>query len=214
MTVVRAGVGPNGADLLERKAKLLRGHGGVALVLLVTTALPGNQHAALAQQRSRVLGEHRERRQRAGGDEVARPEAGAPRLGAIRYDVDVGQPCGVGRGTNEGALSGDTLYESDLRRSQRHGERQARKACAGAQIGDRPCGAHVGKLECDKRIGEVGEDCLLWHADGRWRVRIARERLQKRLKRRRGLRQTEPIDKSLYSDFGFHVKQTRVLRFT
>ena len=123
----------------RREAELLRRRGAARLLVLVPGALPRHQHAALAQERAGVLGDHRQRRQGARRDRVVglAPLTRGPVLGPL------GDRAGVldRRPRSRAGRSPRTCGSVDSIRStrasgQRNRQRQAREARAGAQVGD------------------------------------------------------------------------------
>ena len=110
------------------------------LLGVVAAALPGHQHAAGRQQRRRVLGQHGQRGHRPRGDRRRRrprprpPRAPRPGCAARgRWRARPARP---------GGRSPRTCGPADSTRStrapgQRHGQREAGEARAGAEVGDR-----------------------------------------------------------------------------
>src|SRR6186997_1039140 len=77
VAMAAAGVGPDGEDPLRLHRQGLGGALELQLLLLVAPALPGDQRAALAEQRRGELGEGREPADRTRRDRVEALPAGA-----------------------------------------------------------------------------------------------------------------------------------------
>ena len=133
----------DGPNRLLAHAELCRGGRGVRRLFGRDRALPGDQHALVAQQRRGVLDQHGQRRERARADHVASTQAVLPLLRARPHDLGVVQVHLARGGAQERALAADRLDEDDVGRRQRRGEHQPGQPRPGAEVGDEaaPLGA-------------------------------------------------------------------------
>ncbi len=96
------------------RPEVARGGSGVGGLGIVDRPLPRHEHAALAQQRRRVLAQHGQRGQRAGGDDVAAAEPVGPVLRPGAHHLDVREAHGVG-----GVAAGTRTCARPTRRAPR-----------------------------------------------------------------------------------------------
>jgi len=169
-------------------AQSVRGRAPVGLLDIAAGTLPGNEGSARGQKRGRVLDEHRQGCQRAGGHQVVRPDALRPFLGASLDRLRVGQLQPLDRPAEKGDLAPDALDEDDARVRKRNRQDEAGKPATGAEIGDPLGTANLGQLERDERVGDVHIYALGWIPNRRDRARLGRSELEQQRQpiRRRG----------------------------
>ena len=159
--------------------------GQLRLLLRERGALPGDQHAAVPQQRRGELRQGRRAAHRPGGDRVVGLPAlpGGPLLGALADHRRVLEAHPLDRLAQELALARNRLDQVDPRPRQAGRQDQARQARAAAEVGD-----PAAPSESGSNSSPLSESAM-WtsRARRRWRPRSGRagsaEQLEQRLQR-------------------------------
>ena len=145
--------------------------------------LPGDEHAAGRKQRRRVLAENAQRRERSSRDEVVAREPIGPLLGSRIDDVGVFD-AGVGAHPfEELALSRHALDQRDAGLWQGDGEREAREAGAGAEVGGDARAGDLWERERAQRVRDVNVE-YGFGRDGARCEGVGNEQLDDALERR------------------------------
>lgn len=169
------------------ESKLTCGPGAGALVAGVPLTPPDGERASYGQQRRGVLDDDRQRRERAGCDDVESRQALGPALCARVHDDGV---CRLRSGDGpreERAPPRRALDERNPRRRQRDCEHQPGNAGTRPQIGKVHGRADRRDLETDQRVREMVVDRLERVTDGGRRERILDEQAMERKETRDGV---------------------------
>jgi hypothetical protein len=128
----------------------------------VDLALPCDQVPAGFEERRGVLGENRERRQGASGDDVIGlgTVGGGPVLGSDRYCAGVSDVRSGGKAVDDLAFAGGRLDQVDLSGGEGDGQDEAREAGSGADVGDLTGSAEGWGFETGEAVGDVAVDGL------------------------------------------------------
>ena len=197
MAVLGGGERLDGQHVAHSHAHLFGRGGARGLLGGVACPLPGDQDAALAQQRRRVLDQQRERAHGPGRDRVVGLPTAAKRgryatqlLRARGYGARTGHIARLDQPVHDRGLAPRRFHEVNLCLRQSHRQDQPRKACTCADIGDPLCPDQLGNLQPAQAVCHMNLQRRLRLAHRGVRVRLCCEGLENALDlRARGLSQ-------------------------
>jgi len=172
----------DGEDLRGRHADDRRGLRAGGLLDGVGGAFPGHKSAVGPQEGGGVLDYHGESGQGADGDHVVGvgPVVLCPILGAGGNRSGVAQAGGGGEARDDGCLAPGGLDQVDLGVGKRDCQSQARKAGAGAEVGD-ACGASQSRhLEAGETVGDMAVECRRGVRDSCMGIRLGGQGFEQR----------------------------------
>ncbi len=164
---------PHLEDLPGRHGERLARPFELGFLAGIAAALPGDQAAALAQERRGQLREGGQPRDRPGGDHVVRlaPGAGGVLLRAGVDHAHVLDPGALAGGAHELALAAHGLDQVDAGGREGNGEDETGEPRARADVGDRASRLERRDLQAGERVGDVRTPGLLRVADRAERAR-------------------------------------------